>query len=747
MNTLILKGCTPEPLMSYLKSLGVLRIIAEQKDPDVRGCWQDGALSIKSTLDEQSLIDFFDSTYQPTPVFAPWNGDGGFLTDSGASMELVNKIRSTTYPNLMQLRNAIRSIDNVSILKDFKEQRDVKKKLEDKKKKLKKMKQRLSESEAAQLKEATRLVNEIKNDILYRIRTGFPDEVVRWLDSCVAITAEGFNVSPLLGSGGVDGKLEMSANFMKNVVAILDADQATRINWIKHAILGQGIVNLQKTAIGQFAPGQVGGPNATQGFEGDSGINPFDFVLMIEGAIFISGAVSRRYGTDRSAKASFPFTVYSSPIGYGSRSDADAKGSRGEIWLPLWNRLADIREVNYLFTEGRADLSGRQATSGVDFARAVSTLGVDRGIQGFTRYSFLPRNGRAYLAVPIGSFEVMVRPNVDLLREIDPWLDRFRPAAADDKTPPRFKSTLRRIETAIFSFCKYGGNSRFADILCALGQAEKELANGENFRKDKYLRPLAGLSPAWLDAAYDGSPEFEIAMSLAGIYDALYKIGPLRANLEPVKTGKNKQGGINATWTEGGREVVWNSADLCRNLAAVLERRIMDGERAGCDRLPLSCRRTSSLDAVAAFIAGATDDRRIEELLWGMVLIDYYKDYPILKRRAIDAPPLPRSYALLKLLFIPGSLTTQNENVEVRPEMAILPLLRAKRVDDACQIASRRLLASGFILQANQTLQHWHTPEPARLAAALLIPVASRDVDHLQSMILRPETNNKAVAR
>lgn len=745
MNTIILKGCTPEPLMSYLKALGVLRIIAEQKDPDVRGCWLEGVLSIKSILDEQSLIDFFDNAYQPTPVFAPWNGDGGFLTDSGASMELVNTIRATTYANLMQLKNSIGSIDNVSILKDFKEQRDVKKKLEDKKKKLKKLKQRLSENEAEQLKEATRLVNEIKNDILYRIRTGFPDEVVRWLDSCVAITADGFNVSPLLGSGGVDGKLEMSANFMKNVVAIFDADQDTRKNWIKHAILEQGIVNLQKTAIGQFSPGQVGGPNATQGFEGDSGINPFDFVLMIEGALFISGAVSRRYGTDRSAKASFPFTVYSSPIGYGSRSDTDAKGARGEIWLPLWSRLAGIKEVSYLFSEGRADLSGRQATSGVDFARAVSTLGVDRGIQGFTRYSFLPRNGRAYLAAPIGSFEVMARPNVDLLREIDPWLDRFRPAATDDKTPPRFKSALRRIETAIFAFCQYGGTTRFADILCALGQAEKELANGDKFRKDKYLRPLAGLSPEWLEAAYDDSPEFEIALSLAGIYDASYKIGALRANLEPVKTRKNKQGSVGATWSEGGREVVWNSAELSRNLAAVLDRRIMDGERAGCDRLPLACRRTSSLDAIAAFIAGATEDRRIEELLWGMLLIDHYKDYPILKRRAIDAPPLPRTYALLKLLFMPGSLTTQNENVEVRPEMAILPLLRAKRVDDACQIAIRRLRASGFIPQASQTSQQWHTPDPARLAAALLMPVASRDVDHLKSMVLRPDTNNKTV--
>ncbi len=439
--------------------------------------------------------------------------------------------------------------------------------------------------------------------------------------------------------------------------------------------------------------------------------------------------------------------MYSSPVGYSSRADADAKGSRGEIWLPLWNRLADIREVNYLFSEGRADLSGRQATSGVDFARAVSTLGVDRGIQGFTRYSFLQRNGKAYLASPIGRFDVTARPNVDLLREIDPWLDRFRQKANEDKTPPRFKSALRRIETAILLFCQYGGPAHFADILCALGQAEKELANGENFRKDKYLRPLAGLSPAWLDAAYDTSPEFEIALSLAGIYDASYKIGALRANLEPVKTGKNKQGSMGAAWLEGRCAVVWNSAELSRNLAAVLERRIMDGERAGCDRLPLACRRTSSLAAIATFIAGATDDRRIEELLWGMLLINHYKDYPILKRRAIDAPPLPRTYALLKLLFMPGPHTKQNESVEVRPEMTILPLLRAKRVDDACQIAIRRLRASGFIPQAHKTLHQWHTPDPARLAASLLIPVASRDVEYLKSMVLRPETNNQAVTR
>lgn len=747
MNEIVLKGCTSEPLMSYLKALGVFRIIAEQKDADVRGHWRDGTFSIGTILNEQSLIDFFDSCYHPTPIFAPWNGDGGFITDNGSSMELVNTIRETACPNLIQLKDAINSIDKAPILKDFKEQRNIKKKLEDKKNKLKKDKQRLNEIEAARLKEATNLVNETKNNILYHIRTGFPDDVVRWLDSCLAITPNGINYSPLLGSGGCDGRLEMSVNFMSNVLAVFDADRDTRKRWFEHAVLGKRIVNLQKTAIGQFSPGQVGGPNATQGFEGDSGINPFDFVLMIEGAIFLSGAVARRYGRASSAKAAFPFTVYSSPYGYGSRAEADGKSSRGEIWLPLWNRSADIEEIRYLFSEGRADLSGRQAESGLDFARAVSSLGVDRGIQGFTRYGFLPRNGRAYLATPLGSFDVKARREVDLLRDIDNWLDRFRREATDNKAPPRFKSVLRQIETSIFDFCQYGGVSRFSDILCALGKAERELANGENFRRGKNLRPLAGLSPEWLEAAYDGSPEFEIALALAGIYDVAWKTGSLRNNMEPVKTQTDKQRKAYATWREEGLEVLWHSVDLSRNLAAILERRIMDGKRAGCEQLPLAHRRTASLDAVSAFIAGETDDERIARLLWGMLLIDHRKPYPILKRTFIDSPPLPRAYALLKLLFLPGPIATETGDVNISPEAAILPLLRAERVNDACQIAVRRLRSSGFIPQAHRTIKQWAATNPPRLAAALIIPVASRDVVTLQKMVLRPPIDNKAVSK
>ena len=51
-----LDGCTAEPLMSYLKALGVLRIVSEQADPCARACWRDGMFSIETKLDKGGLV-------------------------------------------------------------------------------------------------------------------------------------------------------------------------------------------------------------------------------------------------------------------------------------------------------------------------------------------------------------------------------------------------------------------------------------------------------------------------------------------------------------------------------------------------------------------------------------------------------------------------------------------------------------------------------------------------------------------
>lgn len=53
-----LPGCTPQPLMGYLKALGVFRLVAEQKDRSAALSWAGGVARLHTTPDRDGLIDF-----------------------------------------------------------------------------------------------------------------------------------------------------------------------------------------------------------------------------------------------------------------------------------------------------------------------------------------------------------------------------------------------------------------------------------------------------------------------------------------------------------------------------------------------------------------------------------------------------------------------------------------------------------------------------------------------------------------
>ena len=762
MNTIVLAGCTPEPLMSYLKALGVFRLVSEQADASARGCWRDGVFLLLSRFERQQVIDFFAESYRPTAIVSPWNGGGGFLTDSGTSFDTVDVLRNCSDERLQRLREIIRRVDDVSLLRRFAKARQQAKPLE-KKKKAKK----ITPAESDELSALRERINETKNKIVFGLRNDLPDETLPWVDACLVTETDGFAASPVLGSGGCDGNLEFSANFLRNVNNVIKSRDNKA--WLERSLFAVGDARLAVSSIGQFAPGQVGGPNAAQGFEGQSLINPWDFILMIEGVVLLGGAVSRKLGVRKDPKAAFPFTVRASATGHGSLSFGDEAGSRGELWLPLWSRTLSLSELAAIFTEGRAELGGRQSRTGVDFARAVASLGVDRGIESFTRQGFLKRNGLNYLATPLGRFDVRARDAVDLLRQADGWLDRFR-RACSDKTPARFTSALRRIESAIFDYCRNGGEPRFAAVLQALGATERELATGESFRTDRAngrtrVPPLAGLSTDWIAGANDRSPEFQLALALAGIFDPEFSVGPLRANLEPVDWMRRP-----LTWADRDRRVVWTATDLASNLAAVLRRRLMDAGRLGVHQPPLASRRTASLSSIAAFLAAECDgqrldEERLEELLWGLVLIDHRQPYPVLPFAKPNAPPLPRAYALLKLLFLPWpigvsqdasegiarvrSVRESKSGLRLAADPEIVPLLMAGRVGEACQHAARRLRASGLRPLPHRTAGGgnrdgaWEEMAGAldgrRLASALLFPVSDRALTRLLGMVTRPQ--------
>ena len=314
------------------------------------------------------------------------------------------------------------------------------------------------------------------------------------------------------------------------------------------------------------------------------------------------------------------------------------------------------------------------------------------------------------------------------------------------------RSALRRTDEAIFNACRYGSSAQFTEVLCAFGNIERQLAIAERWRTEKRLQPLYGLSQQWVSVASDGSHEFEIALALAGIHDREGEAGDLRTNLEPVRIVSNKNGSTTVKWTEKSRSVVWNAADLAINLTAVLERRFTDNLRSSTN-LPLSSFHSTALDSITAFLGKETNEQRIGELLWGLILLDHEKSFRKTVGRGLSTSSLlPRAYALLKLLFLPKPLVVeskadttfvrfarkQEQGTNIRPEPRILWLLKAGHMDQACLLAAKRLHMSG-LSPKNIPWQELYGVDTNMLEAGLLIPVQQNCISELANLVLRPE--------
>jgi CRISPR-associated protein Csx17 len=712
MNPIPLEGCTPEPLMNYLKALGVLKIVVEQNfDSQARGFWKDGIFHLHTNLTEESLVAAFSERYQPSPILSPWNEAAGFKKKKGTDVEAVRKAGGSSEARYARFKLSVSSAQ--SIVAEAKSDDD-------------------------------------KDDLILNLRNKLPDDVIQWLDACGSYGSEKCQFAPFLGTGGNVGKMEISINYLKNLSILFDEKKHTnsRLPWLRSALFSSNEERCIFSSVSQFSPGRAGGANATQGTEGKSMINPWDFILMIEGSLFLTSSTSRKLSAQRSAKSAFPFTVDVSAVGSSALalSDLDNQKGRGELWMPLWPRPSSLGELKSLFAEGRAELRGRQATNGLDFARAVAGLGVDRGIKHFMRFSIVEFVKAGVMAAPLGTFEVAAKNDAHLLKEIDAWLSTMK-RACNDKTPTRFRALLRETEKAIFDYCQHGDNgadkSRFQRILISLGNSERVIAKAPKFRSDaKGLRPIGPLSMEWVAAADDGSEEFEISLALASLYHE--NIGSLRRNLEDVEIRGNS-----ISWTDRNHSAVWSAMDLSPNLAAILSRRVMDADKIGNAANALKSSYRASLTAIAKFIAGDLDEGRITDLLWSLSLckLAAYKPEKTTEQYASETPILPAAYRLLKLLFH-TSTSYENDPTAPRPNLGILSLLRADRTPEACQRAVRILRGNGltakpfamhgFPARDGEWLELTHTEcAPARLAAALLIPISHSSLDSLKAKILR----------
>jgi CRISPR-associated protein Csx17 len=709
--TILLSACRPDPLASYLKSLAILRLVSEQKDREARGWWQNGVFALHSVLNHEALMQFLLYEYIPTPIVAPWNGGSGFfLKDRRNGLETL---RESEHQRFEEFRTVIllceKILENLAIT--------------------------TPPSGTAQ--------KNIKNSLLIECRNKMPDKTLAWIDAAYVLTSGGVQYPPLLGTGGNDGRLEFTNNFIQRLSEMIDPHSGhpkkSSEELCEAALWSTPSANLIKELpIGQFLPGNAGGSNAGPGYDAGSILNPWEFILLMEGAVLFGAAVTRRLQVADPGVMSAPFTVRSSMAGYASAAPDDT--ARAELWLPLWERPATLVEIQMLFSEGRSQIGRRPSRTGVDFVRAIATLGVDRGITSFNRIGFIERNGQAYLATPLGHWPVHQHPEVNLINDIDNWLDRFRGFTSSKRAPASLGRCLRTIEGAIMGVCKDATASQWQRLIIALGDAERQLAKSPRITKDNNLAPLPRLRPEWLKPADDGSSEFRLAGSLASIYDVT--LGPLRANMIPMAADRPYPAFKLDKMDDNA--VVWGEGSLTKNLLAVIQRRLLEYRQSDLQELPLKARLPADLADVSLFLEGLVDESKIEKLLWGLNAIDWYwvKDAPYTER--VGEPLVPASYALLKLTHMPGPVRFDFDDpgIEVRLDPTILARAQSGQITVACRIASRRLNASGLQPKtANFTMP---PGQGNRIAASILFPLREADLIYLARMVIKsPVRNNR----
>ena len=796
-----LNGCSPEPLANYLKALGILRLIVEQgADPQARGWWEHERFRLLTKLTHEELEEFFLARYAPTPLLSPWNKGCGFFKPGDPGLAPLEKSTAERFAAFRSgIRASRRLLDEQSdadaVIRAIKARTKTNKAFQTPEQRERllssdvfrafsgELRARLAQAdlsvsqrqevttsladieilaapasrpptaaEAKQLKEspsykrllaaADRRYKALKETLIPGCRRDWRGGLADWLASAVALDGDGTPVWPsLLGTGGNDGNLDFTNNFMQRLGTLFEVTtqdgrpRPATIELLANALWASNTNRLESTAVGQFNPGAAGGANSSTGTMGEGQINPWDFVLMMEGAVIFSTRATRRLDPNSFSRAAAPFAVRSHAAGYGS--SGDEKSQRGEQWLPLWGRPATLAEVSALFGEARVQLGRQTANRPVDVARAISRLGVARGVDSFIRYGYLERNGQSTLAVPLGRMDVHEAARSHLMDDLAPWMDRLQRAARGKNAPNRLKHAERQLADAVMAALSHDDTTeRWQAILLAAVAVERLQSTGCALEAG----PIPSLRPDWISAAGD-SAEVRLAVALgssaSGYSRSVRAVNPVRHHWLPLERGARRFQ-ISQKRLVRDERVVMTGRSPLTDCAALVERRMIEAGMMGQRRLPLvaapGC--GARLGDLAAFLSGQVDPERVLDLARAFMAIRWDTFSGVEHERALNRPERPAAdlppegWLALRLACLPWPLQP-GQNIPSEPGM-IRRLLSGDSAG-AVSTALARLRSAGIRppLRASATDRH----SALLWAAGLVFPIDYRAAQRVAAVL------------
>ncbi len=580
---------------------------------------------------------------------------------------------------------------------------------------------------------ADRKFKKLKATLIPDCRRAWRGHHANWISAAVVLDEDGTPQWPsLLGTGGNDGNLDFTNNLMQIFSALFDIPSKNgehRKNakaLLNNSLWSDAANQLAPSAIGQFQPGNAGGANSATGTGGDSLVNAWDFVLMLEGAILFSARSTRRLDPNASARASAPFAIRAHAAGFGS--PGSEKAQRGEQWMPIWNRPATLPDVAGLLSDARLQLGRQTANRPIDAVRAIGRLGVARGIESFVRFGYLERNGQSTFAIPLGRISVRQHPQAYLIDDLATWLDRLQRKARDKNAPARLVHGERLLADSVLAALTHDGPpDRWQEVLRCAVAIESMQASGTAIDAG----PIPPLSPEWINAiGFEQSPEVRLAVALGSSATAYSKEGrafdPVRHHCLPLQRGARQFNTSDKRLVNDSRVVV-SGRDPLADCAAIVQRRLIEAAAKGERRLrliaPFGC--SARLSDLALLLEGHVNLPQTFELARALMAVKWdkwdFKQIPY-----SQSPPhlrITEAWLAIRLACLPWKLPSGQS---IPAESSMIARLTSGDGTAATQIAINRLRAAGIRPPLQAALADQAT---ARLwGAALVFPIDRRSV-------------------
>lgn len=587
-----------------------------------------------------------------------------------------------------------------------------------------------------------------KNTALWRAREA-DEESLSLLQSHIA-PASRLSFNPLFGTGGNAGKRDFSTGWAKATTAIEKPPRSWKREML-NADLAAFLRGEPGLCLADFNSGCWFGA-ANKAFNSGTAkpfregqLSPWAMALACEAFGLFQGSPSRRLGTARRATGAFPFVT----SGASPTASGEAGKNLGELWLPVWEQPMSLPEVIALFQRGRAEVNGKGATTPPAFAAAILQRGVDAGIKEFRRFLLLRTTSentfesRLASVVPVAG-KAEATTAVALTRMLG-----FRDSLpADRKKGKRWIYAGLRgpLDEALVTLAEQNTPENAREAVDAMISALRKADRNRGHRAHKPSIQFQLLPGAWAaklltDNNSDASTEARIGLALATLWAGKKTGKAKKVSAAPLLSywlGVQQRGIYGSIPETVPFRRVWGAGTLTANLAAVLQRRLIEEEPSA--EPPFGSWYRVGLGDIEAWLSGALDDAEVERWMMRFSLFDWNKDSVGSVGKLLghaDQPDILSGsltlFALFKPLFQSWLLSallpagSKREVAKVGPLPGIAAQLSRGDVTAAAQLARNAYRAAG-IEPAKLHSHEFTCDAPQRLLAALLIPAQRRGI-------------------